>query len=283
MIYPTHSTEMKKAWSPIFTENGLFFFAALLFGHFMVALDNIPLPALIQKDWYYRDFALASVSAWLILKYVSFSSGILDRRCTWANGALKRIIGQLIFGVGGAALAAYLISFLQYKLLDPDHVFGTESFSSVEYPVIVLLAICVNFVHVALSLKSQKEPASEDTATSFVGQERYILVESGHNKIPLPIDKVAYFRLDSALTWVCTFDNERYRIDKSLSELMPELPLNEFFRVNRQTIIHIRACQSYKSEEFGKISIGLIKPLSLKLYVSQKTAPMFRKWIGHIT
>lgn len=274
MTYPT--------FRAISTENALHLIAAIVFGHFMVALDNLPLPLLVQKGWYYRDFALTSVFAWIILKQVSLSTSMLDRRWEWATSIAKRMAGQLIVGVGGAALAAYLISYLQYRFVDPEHVFGTESFLSVEFPVIVVLALCINFLYAALSFTSENNQTKEQKSgaeQSLARAKAYLLVESGHNKIPLAIDKIAYFKLHAALTWVCTFDNELYRIDKSLTELMPELPPEQFFRVNRQTIIHIGACHSYKSEEFGKITIGLIKPLSLELYVSQKTAPAFRKWI----
>lgn len=282
MTHVTMPAEMRRILSATTTENALHIIAAMIFGHFMVALDNIPLPLLLQKGWYYRDFALTTFFAWIILKHVSLSTDMLDRRWGWADSIGKRMAGQLILGVGGAALAAYLISYLQYRFLDPEHVFGTKSFLSVEFPVIVILALCINFVYAALSFKSNTHRANdeEDSAPEdSVRRNACLLVESGHSKIPLAIEKIAYFKIHAALTWVCTFDNELYRIDKSLGELMPELPSDQFFRVNRQTIVHIAACYSYKSEEFGKISIGLIKPLSLEIPVSQKTAPAFRKWI----
>lgn len=272
-----------KIVSTISAENALHLIGAILFGHFMVALDNLPLPLLVQESWYYRDFALTSIFAWIILKYVSSVTTVLDRRWNWTSTLPARVGGQLIAGVGGAALAAYMISYLQYKLLDPEHVFGTDSFLAVEYPVIVLITAGVNFLYVVISFHSKPSATSvrtEPVTAEPVKEKTFLLVEIGHHRMPVPIDKIAYCQLHSALTWVCTFDNELYRIDKSLSELMPLLPAGQFFRVNRQTIIHIRACRSFKSEAFGKITIQLIHPFSLALHVSQKTAPAFRKWLA---
>jgi DNA-binding LytR/AlgR family response regulator len=54
----------------------------------------------------------------------------------------------------------------------------------------------------------------------------------------------------------------------------------QFFRANRQTIIHRFACKSYRRMENGKIGLDLEPNPKIPVIISQKRASDFRKWIA---
>jgi DNA-binding LytR/AlgR family response regulator len=269
----------KKAFFSL--EGGLQLTGAILFGHFMIALDNAHLTVLLQKNWYYRDLLTTACSCMLLLRYISLVNCILTRKWSWATERLKRIAGQIITGVGGASVIIYLISYLQFRYLDPEHVFGTATFLYIEYPVAVMIAVLINFLYAALSFTASRRQADKNIQhpqNNKISQS-IIIAESGNRKVCIPIERIAYIKLESELTWIVTFDNELYRVEKSLGELMKMLGGYRFFRINRRTIIHILACEAFASEPLGKIRVKLVNPLSVDFQISQKTAPGFRKWI----
>lgn len=281
-MQPTQITAKKSILS---LEVRLQLIGAIFLGHFMVALDNAPLPVLVQTNWYYRDLLITACTFMLLLRYISLVNRVLSGRWSWTTARLKRIGGQLIFGVGGTSAFIYWVSYLQFRYFDPEHVFGTPTFLYIEYPVAIMITILINFLYAALSFAMtirQADKVSEEILDKKIVAS-ILIAESGNRKVCIETDRIAYIRLESDLTWVFTFENKSYRVEKSLGELMKLLDRELFFRINRQTIINIRCCQAFSTETLGKIMVKLIDPFSVDFQISQKTAPAFRKWISQRT
>ena len=84
------------------------------------------------------------------------------------------------------------------------------------------------------------------------------------------IELVGIYETDQAL--IDRFVN-RYKLDKKL-----------FFRLNRQIIANINAIREFKSIEFSKIELSLVKNNYIKdtVIVRQFTAPEFKSWINNL-
>lgn len=96
---------------------------------------------------------------------------------------------------------------------------------------------------------------------------------------PIAAHDIAYFVRDN-INYLYTISGERYILDFSTLEEIEELldPV-EFFRANRQTIIHYKAIQSVKPHDNQKLSINLKPPLKLEVDISREKAPQFKKWL----
>jgi DNA-binding LytR/AlgR family response regulator len=111
-----------------------------------------------------------------------------------------------------------------------------------------------------------------------------IIVRKGFSKLSIPIKNIAFFYSEMKLMFVVDFSGDRYFLDSTLSEIEAQLDRKLFFRVSRQMIVNINAVQEFKSIEFSKMEVNLIKNNYVKepIIVSQITAPEFKSWINSL-
>jgi two-component system response regulator LytT len=118
---------------------------------------------------------------------------------------------------------------------------------------------------------------------SAIHKER-IIVRKGFSRISLPLKNIAFFYSEMKLMFVVDFSGDRYFLDSTLSEIEGQLDRKLFFKVTRQMILNINAVQEFKSIEYSKVEIHLMKNNYIKdpIIVSQITAPGFKNWINSL-
>jgi DNA-binding LytR/AlgR family response regulator len=111
-----------------------------------------------------------------------------------------------------------------------------------------------------------------------------VIVRKGFSKISIPIKNIAFFYSEMKLMFVVDFYGDRYFFDSTLSDIEPQLDRKLFFRVSRQMILNINAVQEFKSIEFSKMEVTLIKNNYVKepIVISQITAPEFKSWVNSL-
>ena len=81
------------------------------------------------------------------------------------------------------------------------------------------------------------------------------------------------------LIYIYTFSGEKYITNyTTLDEIEELLNPKDFYRANRQSIIHIDSIQSIKPLENQKLIVQLKGPLSKTEDISREKAPSFKKW-----
>lgn len=83
------------------------------------------------------------------------------------------------------------------------------------------------------------------------------------------------------LVFAVDYEGNRFILDYNLSQIEQQVNETMFFRVSRQLIANINAIKEFKSIEFSKMELYLIKNNYFKnaIIISQFTAPDFKKWI----
>lgn len=111
-----------------------------------------------------------------------------------------------------------------------------------------------------------------------------ILVRKGTSRVSIPISSIAFFYAETKLTFAVDFEGARHLLDYNLSQLEQMLDRKLFFRVSRQIIVNINAIKEFKSIEFSKMELYLIRNNYIKesIIISQFTAPDFKKWITNL-
>lgn len=108
-------------------------------------------------------------------------------------------------------------------------------------------------------------------------KEKFI-VQSRRQWVPVNTAEIGCFCKDG-LNYLLTFSGEKYVLDyETLDEVESLLNPKEFFRANRQFIIHIESILSVKPHENQKLTVTLKQPLNLQVDISREKAPIFRKW-----
>jgi DNA-binding LytR/AlgR family response regulator len=106
-----------------------------------------------------------------------------------------------------------------------------------------------------------------------------IVARKGTEFIALNLDEVAYFFTEHKIVFVRDFQGRQMIVDKNLGELETELNKEQFFRINRKFIAHIKAIDRFKPDN-GKIQVFLKPEMKEEIHVSKETAPEFREWIA---
>ena len=109
--------------------------------------------------------------------------------------------------------------------------------------------------------------------TSFLANHRDQL-------IPLKVEKIAYFRIDTGIVKSITFDKQSYPMDHNLEDLENELDPTMFYRANRQIIIHRDAIENIKFHFNGKLIVTVNPNCSERIMVSKAKATDFKKWMN---
>jgi DNA-binding LytR/AlgR family response regulator len=110
-------------------------------------------------------------------------------------------------------------------------------------------------------------------------ERRRLLVRSGEEFLAVPLSEVAYFEVEDRMVALVTVDRTRFAVDRPLAELEAELTQGDFFRVNRQYLVHARAVQRFRPYFKGRLLVDLRPPARGEVVVSQENAARFRAWM----
>ncbi|MCO6359252.1 LytR/AlgR family response regulator transcription factor [Roseivirga pacifica] len=143
-------------------------------------------------------------------------------------------------------------------------------------------------LEVALSkLQAQQSSASsldidsirEMLKSETVEYKSRFLVKLGQRIRAIPVEKIAYFYSQDKLTFLVTFENQKYPIDQTLEELDALLNPKNYFRVNRKFLVHFDAVADIHPYFKGRVKLGLEPQIDEDIVVSSEKTPVFKQWL----
>ena len=105
-----------------------------------------------------------------------------------------------------------------------------------------------------------------------------ILIFKGEEIIPLKTSEIAIAGLDAGRVYVHTYNMQSYPINQNL-ETLEDLLSEDFYRLNRQFLIHRKAVRKVSQYFDRKLFIHPSIEFSEKLIVSKGKATDFLKWL----
>lgn len=106
-----------------------------------------------------------------------------------------------------------------------------------------------------------------------------MLVYHKDNIIPVKMDDIALFYIESEVTHLVTFHQKGYTINKSLEEL-EKITEDDFYRANRQFLINRKAIANASQYFARKLSVNLNLPFHEKILVSKEKSSDFLNWLS---
>ena len=106
------------------------------------------------------------------------------------------------------------------------------------------------------------------------------LVKKGDELISVETNDIAYFQTRHGVVHMTTFGDRTHIMDFNLDELMQQLDPGQFYRANRQFIVHFPAIQKVHKYHKGKLLVELAKPTDEPITVSSEKATDFKNWLG---
>ncbi|MBB3696535.1 LytTR family transcriptional regulator DNA-binding domain-containing protein [Flammeovirga yaeyamensis] len=136
-------------------------------------------------------------------------------------------------------------------------------------------------------MMSQKQPIREDFS-SIIAElrgaskntvKKNILIFKGEKIIPINTTEIAYSYLEAGVTYIYTFDNQKYVTDQSLDTLESNLG-NTFYRVNRQFLVNREAIDHVSKYFARKLLVEMkLKNVPDQIVVSKAKASDFLRWL----
>ena len=91
---------------------------------------------------------------------------------------------------------------------------------------------------------------------------------------------VVYFYTEDKITFLVTKEGKRYPIDYSLEKLEAMLNTRQFFRINRQFILSIKAIKEMHTYSKSRVRVNLDPPMdSHRIIISSERSSRFKKWL----
>ncbi len=129
----------------------------------------------------------------------------------------------------------------------------------------------------AVDYTSLKEMISDMREKKF--QKRFLVVQGDSIKTILT-ENVAYFFAEGKYAFLVEKGGERYLIDNTLEQLTEALDSEEFFRINRQVIVHLDSIKKMNTWFSRRIKLELIPPFEKETIVSTERVKDFKEWLN---
>ena len=110
-------------------------------------------------------------------------------------------------------------------------------------------------------------------------RDRRFLIKAGHKIRVLPYEEVAFYYTRDKLTFAVSHKGDRFPIEHSLDYIAQHITDNNYFRINRQYIVHRNSIQSMSGVSKSRVKLELIYPTGGDVIVSVERSPEFKKWV----
>lgn len=107
------------------------------------------------------------------------------------------------------------------------------------------------------------------------------LVHKNNKYINVTTESIAYFYVKYDTTIIVTFGKQEYFVDHSLEEIEQLLQKDQFFRLNRQYLVHFSSIREVEHYFARKLLVNLTIPTKEKLLVSKRKAAQFLHWLDN--
>lgn len=123
----------------------------------------------------------------------------------------------------------------------------------------------------------QTQPVKENTKPEY--KKRFVIRFGEHIK-SLAVEDIAYCYSENKNTYARDMEGRTYPLDNNLDTLEEILDPEDFFRINRQYIVTLRAISEMKTYSKARVIIKLAPPVKDTPVVSSERASDFKKWLA---
>lgn len=129
----------------------------------------------------------------------------------------------------------------------------------------------------------QQSPLIEELLRQMQPKEyrtRFFLpYRDGYRKVN--IEDIAFFYSHLTITYANLFNGEQMIVPQTLETLEQELEPKNFFRVNRQYILHVNSIDKVHNYFNGKLKLQVKNCTDEEIIVSRTKAPLFKTWLDY--
>lgn len=109
--------------------------------------------------------------------------------------------------------------------------------------------------------------------------KRRFLVKSGKSNKYLAVEEISFFFAEDGLVFAALLNREKSIVEYTITDLSSLLDPEQFFQVNRNAIVNIRAINRF-SGYFNRRIILQLLPENYEVVVSRERVQSFKEWLN---
>ncbi len=265
-----------KTKKALISDSWMFFYVYPLLAILVVHIGNEnSFAQLISIPSYYSDLVLAICCSYLLGLYVKYLVFWMNKKYPWHQRPKSRILIQFMLGIVLPTSILLIVELVYLSLLNIK--LEDSSIFYLELPLILIFCLLINLIYIALNY--------HQLSKGFQGQQNvhglksYFLVQKGKGLLNISEEDVAYFRIQNKLTFLVTCRGESYLYDFPFKEILPGLPQNEFFQLNRQVIAKRSSILKTVPTDTRRLEIELFPAIKDGVFVSKTKMTSFKNWL----
>jgi two-component system, LytTR family, response regulator LytT len=106
-----------------------------------------------------------------------------------------------------------------------------------------------------------------------------ILIRHKNSYVPILISNIALFFIETELLYAYTFDNKKYAVFKTISDIENDIDPALFFRINRQMLLNRSAIKEIQPYFHRKVIVKTHLKITEQVIVSRLKVTDFMNWI----
>jgi DNA-binding LytR/AlgR family response regulator len=123
----------------------------------------------------------------------------------------------------------------------------------------------------------QKKEKNQDAPVEY---KKRFLIRFGEHIKTIGTEDIAYCYSENKATFARTLDGRNYPMDHNLDALEQLLDPKDFFRINRQYLISLKAIEEMRTYTKARVLVKLNPPVKEQPVVSSERAADFKHWLG---
>lgn len=128
----------------------------------------------------------------------------------------------------------------------------------------------------------ERKRRDEAVATAAATAVQMMLVRYKDKIIPVAMEEVAFFYTFAERVTLTTLSGVSYPVDKTLDALMQQLPVDRFYRANRQFIVSRSAVKDIAIWFGSRLSLNLTVETPERIIISKARVPEFKRWLQSV-
>jgi hypothetical protein len=212
---------------------------------------------------------------WAVRTIIRYLDKVLPFEQQFARRLLTQLITTTIAGLAIIAALTEIASLIAKGKTAPF------SFYSIDLVIISIWFFVINGIYVTLyyvGLSRQVTTQTRDVSHGPTGTS--LMARVGRETVRIEPDQLSGLFVDDNYTVAVTSTGKKHYLDQSLDKLEKSLPAADFFRVNRQYILHRRIITGFRRLDNGKLSVLLLQNewLPREVAMSRTRAAEFKEW-----
>lgn len=253
---------------------------AILCAHYILYVpQQRPLYWLLHQKGYYIALVFSAIVAWLLIFISQQLHRLLNRLLPWELNVVRRLLAQLLLGIGLVLLIDLVLVRLYFWYFHRD--FKHSGYLQVEVQMVLWMLICLNVFLVGEDFyqERKKEKLLRSQELEFI---HFIYGSRGNKKCKIALDEVICFYNESHIGYVYLINSEVWNTDYTMKQLEAALHPCFGFRINRSLLVNWQAIKAYEpiANMQGKVVIKypLDEHAKLNLRVSRNRFKDFKNY-----